>query len=147
MTISPTRCGISRAKIGPRVHEGVELAVLTARVDPLGQTPQQRVVKLPAGELLLDAPLTVGYVSFDCLALEFRLAAPRRIKANPAKAGGTKPRVLASSATSSWRHEGLHDRRAAERVARRPCGRTFCSTEEARRVTKWLPDRFARGSS
>ena len=35
-------------------------------------------------------------------------------KANPAKAGGAKPRVLAPSATPLRRHEGTHDRRATE---------------------------------
>src|SRR5216684_8248195 len=42
-----------------------------------------------------------------------QLAAPAATRANPAKAGGTKPRVLASSATPEpRRHEGPHDRRA-----------------------------------
>jgi len=46
----------------------------------------------PGSSELLDAPMPPRYFTFP-------VAAPAATKANPAKAGGTKPRVLASSAT------------------------------------------------
>src|SRR5207253_1708999 len=49
-------------------------------------------VLTPGSSELLDAPVPPRYFTLQ-------LAAPAATKANPAKAGGTKPRVLASSAT------------------------------------------------
>src|SRR3989441_13188089 len=58
---------------------------------------RQRVVLL-----LMSSPLVpASYLTPQCRCgiSRFQLAAPAATKANPAKAGGTKPRVLASSAT------------------------------------------------
>jgi len=52
--------------------------------------------------LLMSSPLVpASYLTPQCRCgiSRFQLAAPAATKANPAKAGGTKPRVLASSAT------------------------------------------------
>src|SRR5207247_7019584 len=64
-------------------------------------------LRVEARYRLFDAPLTAGYFNADSNAPATR--------ANPAKAGGAKPRVLALLRDASLtRHEGLQDGRAAE---------------------------------